>query len=143
MQSHLDRVRWNLVTDVDQRLRERMVTFRQDEAAYRGLLLTCLRQAARQIESDDLIVALNAQDRQWLADDWDRIANEAEPGKSVRLAPEPIDSLAGLRVTSADNRIRIDHSFEGRLERLRGEVQRVILERLLPAGLETGNLFNG
>jgi V/A-type H+-transporting ATPase subunit E len=35
----------------------------------------------------------------------------------------------------------VDNTFEGRLERLRKRVQQVILERLLPSGLETGNVF--
>lgn len=90
-----------------------------------------------------MLVELNAHDRQQLEGEWDRIAAEAAPGKTLRLAPDPIDSLGGLRVTSGDNRIRVDHSFEGRLERLRSDIQQVILERLLPVGLETGNLFSG
>ncbi len=78
-----------------------------------------------------------------LSDQWDQIATEAAPGKTLRLAPEPIDSLGGARVTSADGLIRVDHTFEGRLERLRDRIQQSILENLLPGGLETGNLFGG
>jgi V/A-type H+-transporting ATPase subunit E len=48
-----------------------------------------------------------------------------------------------MRVSSTDERIRVDNTFEGRLERLRQRIQQVILERLLPGGLETGNLYGG
>ena len=46
-------------------------------------------------------------------------------------------------MTSDDGNIRVDQTFEGRLERLRPRVQQVILERLLPSGFDTGNLFIG
>jgi V/A-type H+-transporting ATPase subunit E len=46
-------------------------------------------------------------------------------------------------VESEDGRIRVDNTFEGRLERLRARIQQAILERLLPGGLDTGNLFGG
>lgn len=143
MQSHLDRVRWNLITDVEQRLGERWEALKQNREAYLASLKAYLAHAVRQIESDELVAELNAQDHQWLENQWDRISTEVAPGKDLRLAPQPIDSLGGVRVTSADSRIRVDHTFEGRLERMRSRIQQVILERLLPGGLDTGNLFGG
>jgi len=143
MQSHLDRVRWNLMMDVEQRLRERMASFMRDEPAYLRSLEALMAQAAVQIESDELVVELNARDHRRLEQRWDQIAAETAPGKTLRLSPEPIDCLGWGRVTSADGRIRVDHTFEGRLERLRDRIQQVILENLLPGGLETGNLFSG
>lgn len=143
LQSHLDQVRWNLVTDVEQRLRERMTVFMANEADYLASLETYLRQAAAQIESEQLVAELGAKDHRLLADRWESIAAALAPGKSLSLAPEPIETLGGVRVTSADGRIRVDHTFEGRLVRLRNSIQQVILERLLPAGLDTSNLFGG
>jgi V/A-type H+-transporting ATPase subunit E len=141
MQSQIDRVRWNLVTDVEHRLRERMQTFMADRAAYERALETYLTQAAEAIESDDLVAELNVRDRDRLQPRWEAIAAEAAPGKRIRLAEEAIECLGGVRVTSSDNLIRVDNTFEGRLERLRTRVQQVILERLLPGGLDTGNVF--
>jgi V/A-type H+-transporting ATPase subunit E len=143
MQSHLDRVRWNLVTDVERRLRERMRRFMANEAAYLASLEAYLKDAARQIESDDLVAELGSSDHRLLADRWEAIATEVAPRKSLHLAPEPIETLGGALVRSADNRIRVDHTFEGRLERLRNRIRQVIMERLLPGGLDTGNLFAG
>jgi V/A-type H+-transporting ATPase subunit E len=143
MQSHLDRVRWNLVTDVEGRLRERMQIFMADDNAYGVSLKTLLAQAAVEIEAEDLVAELNARDRQRLEPEWDSIVAEAAPGKTVRLAEEPIECVGGIRVRSSDNRIRVDNTFEGRLERLRSRIQQVILERLLPGGLETGSVFSG
>ncbi len=46
-------------------------------------------------------------------------------------------------IISDDARIRVDNTFDGRLARLREQVQRVILERLLPSSFDTGNIFGG
>lgn len=143
MQSQLDRVRWNLVTDVQRRLRERFERFREDQVAYLDTLKRYLAQAAAEIEADDLVARVNAKDRQRLAAHWEAIAAETAPGKTLTLAPDPITTLGGVLVQSTDTRIRVDNTFEGRLLRLQGQIQQTILERLLPSGFDTGNVFGG
>jgi V/A-type H+/Na+-transporting ATPase subunit E len=142
MQSQVDRVRWNLVKDVERRLTERIEALQEDEAAYLALLQDLLGAAAGQIDGD-LVVTANAQDRKRLAGAWDQICAAAAPGRAVTLAETPIGALAGILVNNPDNTVRVDNTFEGRLERLRPRVQQVILERLLPTGFDTGNLFTG
>ncbi len=142
MQSQVDRVRWNLVKDVERRLTERIEALQEDEAAYLALLQDLLAAAAGQIDGD-LVVTANAQDRKRLAGAWDQICAAAAPGRTVTLAETPIGALAGILVNNPDNTVRVDNTFEGRLERLRPRIQQVILERLLPAGFDTGNLFTG
>ena len=43
-------------------------------------------------------------------------------------------SLGGILVRSDDNRIRVDNTFEGRMERLGRGLHQIIIERLLPEG---------
>lgn len=143
MQSHLDRVRWNLVKGVEGRLTERMQAFMDDEITYLAYLQDLIRQSAQVIERDDLIVEANARDLKQLEAHWQQIAGTASAGKRLTLATDPIDVLGGIIVRDTDNRIRVDNSFEGRLERLRPKIQQTILERLLPNGFKTGNIFSG
>lgn len=143
LQSQLDRVRWNLVTAVERGLRGRMEILRKDEASYLKVLQGYLAQAAREIESDELVAHLNRQDLQRLGPRWDELAKAAAPNKTLRLASDPIETLGGVLVQSADGRIRVNNTFEGRRERLRHRIQQVILERLLPSGFESGNVFGG
>lgn len=143
MQSHLDLMRWNLVRDVEQQLEERMRTFMQDEAIYNAWLQSLILGAASQIERDALVVSANARDHQRLFARWDDIAKQLPQGRNASLSESPIDTLGGAVVASADGRIRVDNTFEGRLDRLRARVQQVILERLLPSGFDTGSLFTG
>jgi V/A-type H+-transporting ATPase subunit E len=143
MQSHLDRMRWNLVQDVEQRLTERMRSFMQEEPTYGNWLQTLILAAATRIERDTIEVSVNGRDHQRLFARWDSVSSRLPAGQRATLAEMPIETLGGVLVTSADGRIRVDNTFEGRLERLRPRIQQAILERLLPSGFDTGNLFSG
>ncbi|NEX21225.1 ATPase [Thiorhodococcus mannitoliphagus] len=145
MQTQLDRVRWNLVQGVERRLAERMRAFMEDEQAYGPWLERLIVNAAGLIEADELVVNANAHDQHQLYTRWDLITKEIHDSKHVRLAGKDgaLDTLGGILVLSADGRIRVDHTFEGRLDRLRPKIQQVILERLLPGGFDTGSLFTG
>jgi V/A-type H+-transporting ATPase subunit E len=143
MQAHLDRVRWNLVQDVERALKPRLKRFSEDSGTYDAWLETLVTRAAHLIEDTKLVVAANAHDQKRLADRWEAIHEALPTNKTATLDEEPIDTVGGVLVTSRDGRIRIDQTFEGRLERLRPTIQQVILERLLPSGFDTGNLFIG
>jgi V/A-type H+/Na+-transporting ATPase subunit E len=142
LQSNLDRVRWNLVRGVEARLEERMRAFIEAEAGYLAYLRGLVREAAGQFESDSITLRANAADRARLAAHWAEVQAEFT-GKTLTLAEEPLATLGGVLLLSADGRIRVDNTFEGRLARLRPRLQQVILERLLPASVESGNLFTG
>ncbi|WP_295390105.1 V-type ATP synthase subunit E [uncultured Thiodictyon sp.] len=143
MQSQLDLLRWNLVQDVEGRLQERMRAFMQDETVYIHWLLAIIAEAASQIERDTLQVTANARDHQRLFARWDSVLERLPKGQTATLAEARIDTLGGCLLLSADGRIRVDQTFEGRLARLRARIQQVILEGLLPGGLDTASLFGG
>ena len=142
-QSQLDQMRWNLVQGVEHRLAERIKAFVKDEAAYLPVLKAYLTQATASIERDDLIAAVNALDLKRLTPVWDAFSGEAAPNKRIELSKDPIVSLGGVLVCSRDNRIRVDHTFEGRRQRLRNRINQTILERLLPTSIDSGTLFTG
>ena len=91
----------------------------------------------------DLVVEANPIDHKRLAATWATLSQIAAPGRRLTLADDPINTLGGVLVRNTDNTMRVDNTFEGRLDRLRQRVQQVILERLLPSGFDTGNLFTG
>jgi len=143
MQSQLDRVRWNLVQDVQRQLQERMEKFIKEEGAYGTWMESLILGAAEVIEHPEILVRANSADHKRLAARWESILAAAPPGRTLTLDEDPINALGGVLVQSGDGLIRVDHTFEGRLNRLRPRVQQVILERLLPSGFDTGNLFTG
>lgn len=143
MQSHLDRLRWSLVQAIERRLKDRMHTFINDENTYDGWLQSLVISAAAIIESPEILVRANPADHKRLTAAWDAISATLPEGRTIRLCDDPIDTLAGCLIQSTNGRIRVDQTFEGRLDRLRKRVQQVILERLLPGGLDNANLFAG
>ena len=143
MQSHLDLLRWNLVQDVEGRLKGRMQAFMQDESAYFHWLVDLIAEGAARMERKSLNVSVNAHDHQRLFARWDSVLERLPKGHTAVLLDEHIDTLAGCLLASEDGRIRVDQTFEGRLARLRARIQQVILERLLPGGIDTGNIFPG
>jgi V/A-type H+-transporting ATPase subunit E len=143
MQSHLDRVRWNLVRDVQDRLAERLQALVGDETAYLETLAGFIGTAVGEIERDTLSVRANARDLKLLSARWQQIAETLPEGKQVRLDDTPLETLGGVLVVSEDGRLRVDNTFEGRMARLRAHIQHRILERLLPSGFDTGNIFGG
>lgn len=143
MQTHLDQMRWNLVQDVERALAGRMKTFSEDLQRYEPWLESLIVRATNLIEEKSILVSANTRDLQRLVERWDAIQETLPGQKTVTLSKEPIVTLGGVLVASRDRRIRVDNTYEGRLERLRPAVQQVILERLLPSGFDTGNLFTG
>ncbi|GAB0149214.1 hypothetical protein McPS_19540 [Marichromatium sp. PS1] len=143
LQTHLDRVRWNLMQAVERGLEERMRAFVAERDTYGDWLATLIVRDAGLIEQPRLRVEANAHDLVLLRERWAAILAALPEGREAELVEEPITALGGVRVSDAEGRVRIDDTHAGRLERLRPEIQRVILERLLPNGLDTANLFNG
>lgn len=142
LQSNLDRVRWNLVRAVESRLEERMRALRADTAAYPGYLRGLLLEGAAQLGGGELRVRADRSDHALVEGLLQQLRDELG-GQGVTLDPEPVQTVAGLLLQSADGRVRVDQTFEGRLARLRPQLQQVILERLFPVSSEPGNLLNG
>lgn len=136
LQSNLDRVRWNLVRAVESRLEERMRGLIADSAAYLDFLKALLREGVNHFEIATVHVSCNSRDAELLQAHWAEIQAEI-PFKTLAFDSTPIATLAGVILQSPDGRMRVDHSFEGRMERLRLRLQQVILEHLLPASLES------
>ena len=138
LQSILDHMRWNLVQMVVQRLAERMNELRQDQASYHSLLRSLLKKAALQIEADRLEVSFNVEDRRQLAPIWETFIEGLVTDKILLLSGDSIETIGGLTVSTEDHRIKVDQSFEGRLQRLQRKIHQTLVERMLPLSGNTG-----
>jgi V/A-type H+-transporting ATPase subunit E len=141
LRAHMDHLRWNLVRGVDHRLEERIRAFSEQEEEYMSTLQRYLAQGAQAIERDDLVAEVNRHDHQRLAARWDEFSSKVASGKRIELAAEPINSLGGVLIRSRDGRIRLDNTFEGRRERLRSQLHQIIVERLIPAAVDSGGMM--
>lgn len=135
LQREMDHLRWNLVEGVRERMAERMRRFMQREPEpYRALLQALLTKGVEAIERERLTAMVNQQDLKWLQPTWQSFSAPLTSDRQIELSATPIDTLGGILVLSEDNRIRVDNTFEGRMERLQSSLQQVIIERLLPEG---------
>ena len=122
------------------KLVESLSALAADETRYLPLLRNYLCECAQAIERDELVAQFNARDLQRLQQGWAQYAAESAPGKRLTLSPDPLNSIGGVLVISADRDIRFDNTFEGRMERLAETLQGVIAERLMP---QIGEAANG
>jgi V/A-type H+-transporting ATPase subunit E len=132
LQSKMDHMRWNLVQVVVDKLQQHMKDLCKDETRYFKLLQALLQQAAGQIDAAQLVVQVNPNDLQRLKPKWESLTADLVPGKTFQLEEQTLNTIAGCLVTTADRRVQIDHTYEGRLARLERQVHQALVERLLP-----------
>lgn len=143
MRAELDRLRWTWVQSTLEKAQTHLARLAEDENGYLPILARLLKQAAGVIERDELVARVSSRDRERLRGRWESWSGPLAPDKHIVLSPEPIDCTGGILLQNHDQRIRVDNTFEGRLERLQDELQRVILERLFAAVMastEAGSL---
>jgi V/A-type H+-transporting ATPase subunit E len=140
LRAELDCLRWELAGAALAKLNARLSALAADEARYLPLLCDYLRGGAQAIERDELVAQFNARDLQRLQKNWEQYAKETVPGKHLTLSPEPLNTIGGVLIVSADRDIRFDNTFEGRIERLDETLQGAIAERLMP---QSGAAANG
>lgn len=143
LQEELDQLRWTLVQSVMQDVAARLAQVAADDGLYLPLIRRFLAQGARAIERDELVAHVNSRDLGRLEPRWKEFVAGVASGKQVALSASPIETAGGLMLESTDGCIRVDHTFEGRIERLRQEVHRAVTERLFASAEHMGALFSG
>jgi V/A-type H+-transporting ATPase subunit E len=143
MQAELDRMRWGLVESVLDSVNKRLQQLHSDPDTYDPLLRRLLSEAAAEIPQQHLIVRVSATDLGMLKDSWESLASAAAPDKVLTLSSDPYPCSGGVLVENQEGRIRMNNTFEGRLERLRPLLQRSIVKHLFPEDSEPEVLFHG
>jgi len=143
LRADMDRLRWVHVQAVMDDLGERVNELVKNEEKYLPLLRELIITAARCIEADALVVQLNTHDYAKLHSDWEKFIGAGVAGKSLTLSAESNERSGGAIVTSANNTIRVDNTFEGRIARFEEELGQAIIERLFAQATPMGAIFNG
>lgn len=141
--AEFDRLRWVLTQSVIAQVQNALPELVQDMDRYRPVLAGMLAEAARQLPPGDLVAEVNAVDYERLKPGWADFAAAAAPGRKVELGVLPHASVGGLLVRLADNRARVDQTFEARQERLRDQMAQVVMERLFANAPDLGTLVHG
>lgn len=141
--AEFDRLRWVLTEAVLSQVHDALEALVQDMDRYRPVLAGMLAEAAKQLPPGDLVAEVNARDYARLEAGWEDFVATAAPGRRVTLAVLPHPSVGGVLVRLADNRARVDQTFEAREERLREPMAQVVMERLFASTPDLGTLVHG
>lgn len=141
--AELDRLRWALTEAALSAVKAAFQKLVQDESRYLPALEAWLSAAAQALPDGELVAEVRPEDEHRLAAGWAEMAARAAPGRVVTLASHGRPSLGGIRVRLADDRARLDQTFEARQARLADELARVAMERLFASAPDLGTLVHG
>ena len=130
LQEKLGSFQWLQIEAVLNDARRELRQIVTDAPRYTAILGALIRAGAEAIESERVAVELNARDRSLLHETW--------AGRTAALGSSNILSLSGVThaaiggavLLSDDGSIRVDNTFEGRLERYREEIYAIVFRIL-------------
>ena len=141
MQAELDQLRWSLVQSVLSDLQMELKQLRQEEDSYMALLKQYLKNAAQLFDEKELVVEVNADDHLLLAPLWESFVKDAVPDKTCKLLLASNKNLTGgLLVRNEVDRIRVDNTFEGLIERLKNDIYQIITTQLFASVTSIRNI---
>jgi V/A-type H+-transporting ATPase subunit E len=126
----LDRLRWTLSETILSRVKEALGALTQDTEHYFPVLSGFLAEAARELPPGPLVAEVNGSDLDRLRPLWPKWLRQTVPDRQVELATHGLPSVGGIRIRTADNRARLDQTFEARLTRLEEDLARSAMEEL-------------
>lgn len=139
----LDRLRWALTEAVLGNVRLSLIDLTRDPARYAAVLEGLVAAAAGQLPPGELVAEVNSADLNLLGPLWVDLIQRAAPGRRIELASHDRDSLGGICLRLADDRARLDQTFEARQDRLAEALAGVIMARMFSGPLELGGLSHG
>lgn len=141
--AELDRLRWALTETVLSNVRFSLIELTQEPTRYLAVLERFIAAAASELPPGDLVAEVNHADLSLLTPAWPELSQRAAPNRKIELVAHGRDSLGGVCVRLADNRARLDQTFEARQERLADKLAGAVMERMFPGPTELGGLTRG
>jgi V/A-type H+-transporting ATPase subunit E len=143
LQAKLDHLRWQMIQQLKDSLSKELKSLSEDEKSYRPVLGALIKHAVQAIETEEVVVEVNARDRKRLQGEWQSLLDEAGVKKKLRLSDETCDAIGGALATDPNNRIRVDNTFNGRIERLQETLDEIIMEKLFSKAVTMAELLHG
>lgn len=129
LQGDLDQLRWSLIQSVMNSLRERLAQLTEQKNSYLPILKQYFLHAVQAIEGEELEVLVNPRDHALLTENWAEFEQAASP-KRCQLTTSKQNFLGGLMVRTQDQRIQVNNTFEGLIERLEMQLYQEITTHL-------------
>ncbi|AHF81076.1 V-type ATP synthase subunit E [Thermococcus paralvinellae] len=120
-----------LMNEVLKSLKERLVALPKDE--YFEIVKNLMLQAVKELGEDKIRVSSNEATLQLIAEKIDEIKTFLNEKAGIEISIElgdKIETIGGVLVENADRTIRVDNTFEARIERLESELRSRIAKLL-------------
>lgn len=125
--------REELINEVFQEVEKKLQAHASSEKYEKDIIRIAI-MACKKLNQDDVVIQANRRDLKLLGESKDKITRELSEGiKTVSVSlGEQIQTIGGVKVGTADGRVEIDETFEGRMRRefegLRVKIAKVLFE---------------
>ena len=139
----LDQLRWQLIKNVISKVKEEIGTIVKDQAQYQQLLLKYIAFSITLIDTKDVIVEFNQADYQGMSNQWPDFLEVIDSDKNIQLSKCFHNMSGGIIVYNQYRTIRVDNTFEGRIERLSETIQQLVAEQFFSELSHEGDKIHG
>jgi len=133
VQKKLDQLRWQLFKDVLTEVKQEIYSIIKDQEQYQQLIIEFIKHSMLAISTNSdtnagLIVELNQNDYTNLLSQWPVIIKQLNCDNNIKLSDQFHHMSGGIIVYNQKRSIRIDNTFEGRIERLSESIHQLVSE---------------
>ncbi|WP_297551995.1 V-type ATP synthase subunit E [Thermococcus sp.] len=124
-------VQEELIRSVIESLKERLANLPEDE--YFPMLVELTAKAVEELGTDKVIVRSNERTLKLIVERLPEFREKLKEflGKDVEVTVgEPIQTIGGILVESSDGTVRVDNTFEARIERFESDLRATIAKAL-------------
>jgi len=128
VQKKLDQLRWQLIKNVVSEAKEQIKQVVNNKQEYQQLIIEFIKHSLSAINSNHLIVEFNQKDYKNLQPLWPEIIEQIDSEKNIELSKQFHHMSGGIIVYNHKHSMRIDNTFEGRIERLSENIHQLVAE---------------
>jgi len=128
VQKKLDQLRWQLIKNVVSEAKEQIKQVVNNKQEYQQLIIEFIKHSLSAINSNHLIVEFNQKDYKNLQPLWPEILKQIDSEKNIELSKQFHHMSGGIIVYNHKHSMRIDNTFEGRIERLSENIHQLVAE---------------
>ncbi len=129
VQKKLDQLRWQLIKNVIEEVKNELNQLVEQEERYQRHVFDFIQYSLPFINDKGVIIEFNTHDYQRFAPQWPHWLQQFKTDKSLTLSEQCHPFSGGVLVYNLDRDMRIDQTFEGRLERLAETVYQWVAEQ--------------
>ena len=126
VQKKLDQLRWKLIKEVISQVKDEAEQVVKNKNQYQQLLIEFIGYSASLINDQNLILEFNQRDYQLIEPQWEQFLQQINSDKKIVCSKQFHQMSGGIILYNQNRSIRINNTFEGRLERLSDDIHQLV-----------------